>query len=94
MRGAKTGGRQRGTPNKRTQDVIARLEALGCDPLEGMAKLAMDEGNAAELRGRMYAELAAYCYPKRKAIEVTSEEPLTIVITRWANAPELAEGER
>ena len=52
------GGRQKGTPNKRTQDVIGLLEALGCDPIEGMARIAMDENNAPELRGRMYAELS------------------------------------
>jgi hypothetical protein len=69
MKGKKTGGRQKGTRNKRTQDVIDRLEALGCDPIEGMAQIAMDETNSAELRGRMYAELAQYVAPKLKAIE-------------------------
>lgn len=67
---AKTGGRQKGTPNKRTVEVQERLEALGCDPIEGMARIAMDETAAIELRGRMYAELAQYVAPKRKAIEV------------------------
>ncbi len=50
--GKKTGGRTLGTPNKRTQEIIERLEALGCDPVEGMAKLAADENNSAELRER------------------------------------------
>ncbi len=68
-RGRKTGGRQLGTPNKRTQEVIDRLEALGCDPIEGMARIAMDDGNPIELRGRMFAELAQYVAPKRRAIE-------------------------
>jgi hypothetical protein len=67
--GERRGGRQRGSPNKRTLDVIDRLAALKCDPLEGMAKLAMDKSNAPELRGRMYAELAQYVAPKRKALE-------------------------
>ena len=48
----KTGGRQAGTPNKRTLDVIAKLEALGCDPIEGMARIAMDQSNSPELRGK------------------------------------------
>ena len=43
----------------RERDVRERLEALRCDPMAGMAALAMDEANAGELRGRMYAELAA-----------------------------------
>jgi hypothetical protein len=69
MKGQKTGGRQKGTRNKRTQDVIDRLEALGCDPIEGMARLAMDKSNSPELRGRMFAELAQFVAPKLKAIE-------------------------
>ncbi len=65
----KTGGRQPGTPNRQTVEVIERLIELKCDPIEGMAKLALDEANTPELRGRMYGELANYVYPKRKAME-------------------------
>lgn len=68
--GRKTGGRTAGTPNKRTADVIERLERLGCDPIEGMARIAMDVENPPELRGRMYAELAQYVAPKRRALDV------------------------
>lgn len=72
-KGTKTGGRQKGTPNRATADVRGRLQELGCDPIEGMARIAMDMENSAELRGRMYAELACYIAPKRKAIEVSGE---------------------
>ncbi|MEI7658898.1 MAG: hypothetical protein WCK33_12625 [Phycisphaerae bacterium] len=58
--GFKTGGRTKGTPNKRTVEVMEKLEALGCDPIEGMARLAMDTSNPPELRGRMLSELAQY----------------------------------
>ena len=68
--GRKTGGRVKGTLNKVTADVATRLRELGCDPIEGMARLAMDKTNPPELRGRMYAELAGYVTPKRKAIEI------------------------
>ena len=68
--GIKSGGRAKGTPNKRTTEVADLLYALGCDPVEGMARIAMDEAHAPELRGRMYAELASYLYPKRKALEI------------------------
>ena len=74
MNGKKTGGRQRGTPNRRTQEAQEILAELNCDPLVGMAKIAQDEANSPELRGRMLAELAAYAYPKRKAVEVTNIE--------------------
>jgi len=38
---SKKGGRVKGTPNKKTQDVIDRLKELNCDPIEGMARIAM-----------------------------------------------------
>lgn len=64
--GERRGGRQQGTPNKATADVRARLDALGCDPIEGMAQLAMDVNNPPDLRGRMFAELAQYSASERK----------------------------
>jgi hypothetical protein len=67
---AKTGGRKIGTPNKRTVEIAARLEELGCDPIEGMARIAMNPKHTPDLRGRMYAELAQYLYPKRKALAI------------------------
>ncbi len=72
--GERRGGRQKGTPNKVTLDVAAKLAELGCDPFEGMAKIAMDPEASLELRGRMYAELAQYIGPKRKAIEVAGPQ--------------------
>jgi hypothetical protein len=73
-------GRKPGTPNKATQDMMARLAELGCDPIAGMACLALDESNPPELRGRMFAELASYTYPKRKAVEHTGPEGGNIVV--------------
>ncbi len=82
MKGAKTGGRKKGTPNRKTQAVIDKLADLDCDPIEGMAKIAADEKNSPELRGRMFSELAQYIAPKRKAIEHSGEsgEPVTFVM--------------
>lgn len=36
----KTGGRKKGTPNKRTLEVAQRLEELGSDPIVGMTEFA------------------------------------------------------
>lgn len=81
--GVKTGGRAKGTPNKATAEVAARLAELGCDPIEGMARIAMDIAAPIELRGRMYSELAQYVAPKRKAVEVSGEggAPIEIAVT-------------
>ena len=55
--GERRDGRQRGAPNKRTLDVIERLAALRCDPIAGMARIALNKKNPVELRARMFAEL-------------------------------------
>lgn len=80
--GRKTGGRTSNTPNRKTAEVAERLAALGCDPIEGMAALAMDETNAPELSGRMFSELAKYIAPKRKAAEHSGEKGGSFQFTR------------
>jgi hypothetical protein len=74
--GKKTGGRKKGTPNKKTSSVQEKLDRLGCDPIEGMAIIAnraMAEGDL-PLAGSMYKELAQYVAPKRKTVELSNEE--------------------
>ena len=73
--GHKTGGRTRGAPNRRTQEAAQILDELGCDPIRGMAEIAMSASNPVELRARMFMELAHYVYPKRKAVDVRVAEP-------------------
>lgn len=75
--------RERGTTNRHTLDVIARLEALNCDPIAGMAKIAADEGAPIEVWARMFAELAGYVAPKRKAVDLalTDSRPVVISMT-------------
>lgn len=77
--GFKTGGRTTGTPNKATQLIVDKLEALGCDPINGMAQIALDKSNAPELRARMFAELAQYIAPKRKAVEIDTGDAHHVV---------------
>jgi hypothetical protein len=47
-----------------------------CDPITGMARIAMDENAPLEIRARMYTELAQYVAPKRKALEHSAEPGL------------------
>jgi hypothetical protein len=68
------GGRKKATPNKKTGAVAEKLAALAYDPIEGMARLAMDETVEASIRAQMHQELAQYIYPKCKAIEVSGDE--------------------
>jgi hypothetical protein len=46
---------------------------LRCDPITGMARIAMDEKNSIEVRARMFVELAQYVAPKRKAVEHSAD---------------------
>ena len=78
--GAKTGGRKKGTPNKRTVKTRETLEkfidSIGNLPLEEIA----DIGKQAKAKGdytlalAAYKELAQYCAPKRKAIEHSQDQ--------------------
>jgi hypothetical protein len=87
-KGYKTGGRSKGTLNKTTEAVTETLEALGCNPIERIARIAMDETAELGLRGQMYKELAQYVASKRKAMAVTGEDggPGQAQIT-WAGCP-------
>jgi hypothetical protein len=55
--------------NKKTADVVEKLAQLKFDPIEAMARIAMNKKATLELRGRMAAELAQYVAPKRRATE-------------------------
>lgn len=73
MLGKKTGGRVKGSLNKRRVDVQERILELGCDPIEGMAAIALDNEAPLELRARMFSELAQYIWPKLRSVEQTTE---------------------
>ena len=74
-------GRPKGSENKATVGVRELLERIGCDPIEGMARVAMNDTEALgladgetipiTLRAKMYSELAPYVAPKRRATELT-----------------------
>lgn len=68
-------GRPKGSANKRTLEVAERLAKMRCDPIVGMARIAMSRKNPIELRGRMFAELAQYIAPKRRAVEHSTDLP-------------------
>lgn len=74
--GRKTGGRQKGTPNKKTQDITMRLERLGFDPVKNMIEIGRQAMAEGDLKLAMDAnkELLQYIAPKRKAVEVTGED--------------------
>lgn len=82
VKGEYRGGRKKGVPNKRTQAVADKLAEIGFDPLESLARLAMDakkEGDKV-MEFQASKELAQYVAPKRKAMEVSADTSNIITI--------------
>lgn len=76
----KTGGRVLGTPNKATDALARKLAKLECDPIEGLARIALDPATETALKVRCFAELAQYVYPKRKAVDLVSAEDSDLTV--------------
>jgi len=91
--GERRGGRAKGTKNRGTLEVEEKLRKLGCDPITGMALIAMGidaQGNSIDasidLKAKMLAELAQYILPKRKAVEHTGPEGGAVIVS-WRPPP-------
>src|SRR4051794_25041833 len=72
--GARTGaGRPRGSVNKRSDELADKLNALGCDPAEGLARIASEAlaENDRDLAARCYSSLLPYLYAKLKLSEIS-----------------------
>ena len=78
------GGRQKGTPNKRTQALLDLIdsECPGYDPVVAMAKIANDPSQDETLRVQCHKEVAQYIHAKRKAIEVEADVNLDAEVTK------------
>lgn len=71
----KTGGRTKGTPNKRQGFSVASLLAdKNIDPIEEIMKLMLSGELRPNEQLRAWLELLQYCDAKRKAIEVDLPE--------------------
>jgi hypothetical protein len=83
MRGSKPGehrgGRKKGTPNKTSlRSAWEILDAMGCDPIEGLARLAMSDTTPPAVRARCYSDLAQYLHPQIKPLEVQVQVPVGV----------------
>jgi hypothetical protein len=71
----KTGGRQRGTPNKKTierQAAIAAIKVSGKSPMAFFADILGNEQAPLELRFQAAKELAPFVHPKLASTESRS----------------------
>ena len=67
---AKTGGRKKGTPNKRTKELAEVLGAF--DPPEKLVQI-YNETDDLDLKAQICRDLLKYVYPQRKAVEMSAD---------------------
>jgi len=65
-------GRKKGTPNKKTQDLLERCAQRGVDPFEVLLELCQSDDDAIRLQAAK--EACKYIHPQRKAIEMSNPE--------------------
>jgi hypothetical protein len=71
----KTGGRQKGTPNRGTLELREKLATLHCDPLEGLVTIAQDPQTPVGLKLQVFTTLMNYRYPKPTIFDNSEGEP-------------------
>src|SRR5258708_3690931 len=72
--GRKTGGRKKGSRNKRPRELIERIEASGLVPLEYMLKVMRDETQPLEVRCEMAKAAAPFVHPRLAAMKVQGDK--------------------
>ena len=70
--GIKTGGRKKGSLNKKTTEL---MELLGdYNPIVRLIEIAKDENTSLDMQVKINLDLLPYIYPKRKSIDMNSNE--------------------
>lgn len=79
--GFKAGGRTKGTPNKKTQNLKELIEEnySGFDPIIELIAISKRGNVPIDLKVSILKDVAQYVYPRRKAIEadITAETAIT-----------------
>jgi hypothetical protein len=70
----KTGGRRKGSRNKRTTELQARIRASGMDPLSFMIAVMRNAKAPLEMRFEAARSAAPYVHPKLTAIEHSGKD--------------------
>jgi hypothetical protein len=71
--GRKTGGRKKGSRNKRPRELIERIEASGLLPLEYMLSVMRDETAPPERRDDMAKAAAPFVHPKLATMKMQGD---------------------
>lgn len=70
-KGYKTGGRQKGSMNKSTQEQREALAASGLMPLDFLLSVMRDEDNDKQVRMTAAKDAAPYCHQRLAATELS-----------------------
>jgi len=73
----KAGGRQKGTPSKKSLDFKTRLDELGIDLIEEIMVFIKDSSDDAPSKAQKMSclsQMLNYVYPTRKALSLSPEE--------------------
>ena len=70
-------GRKKGSQNRTTKyrnQVLKRLAESGYDPLAAMIEMAQDPKNSDKIRFSAAKEIASYCFPKMRSVDINIQE--------------------
>lgn len=76
--GAKTGGRQKGTPNRANAERQQAIAESGLTPLEFLLSLMRDDTKALDVRADAAKAAAPYVHPKLASVEFNGHLGLTL----------------
>lgn len=79
--GRKTGGRQKGTPNRATAEKAAEVAASGLSPLDFLLQLMRDEKQPLAMRADAAKNAAPYVHPRLAAVEHSGEVAVPIILS-------------
>jgi hypothetical protein len=71
---AKTGGRQKGTPNRSTLVLRQKLAELGCDPVAELVTIARDPKTNIGQRVDIYSSFLRYTHPLPKPVGSSDDD--------------------
>jgi len=77
---SKTGGRQKGTPNRATVSLREKVAARGYDPIDELITVLRNPKTSLEKRIQIHLEICPYIYPKRKPVDQSIDEPVSIYV--------------
>jgi hypothetical protein len=72
--GRKTGGRKKGSRNKRPRELLERIEASGLVPLDYMLSVMRDETAPVERRDEMAKAAAPFVHPRLQSTRLQGDE--------------------